>query len=176
MLRFRSRLFSASVRKFIDEAKVIAPSLTGDDLAVVALTLQAEEGQKEEKRLTQEKKTEKEALMRQFAPMYNRRALDILVGHLRDSKEFQHVVKFKGSKNRVNMAATAKNMRAYLETQGCTDKREKRALRKIYKDLSDELQCMPLPLSIESARWAGLEPDQLDLMDTVYQWVNRKVT
>jgi uncharacterized coiled-coil DUF342 family protein len=70
------------------------------------------------------------------------------------------------------MAATADKMRSYLETG--TSQREVRALRKIYQELSDELQNMPLPMSIESARWAGLAPDQLELMETVYHWLNRK--
>jgi hypothetical protein len=108
--------------------------------------------------------------------MYNQRALDILVRHLRESEKFQHVVEFKGGsrRNRVNMAATADKMRSYLKTDGCTDKREICALRKIFQDLSDELQGMPLPMSIESARWAGLEPDELELMDAVYYGLSRK--
>jgi hypothetical protein len=120
------------------------------------------------------RENEKELLMQQFAPMYNQRALDNLVKHLRESKKFQqHVVEFKGSRrHRINMAATANKMRAYLE--GCTNKRELRALRKIYQDLSDELQSMPWPMSIESARWAGLTPDQEQLMDTVYDGLSRK--
>jgi hypothetical protein len=176
MLRFRSHLFAASVRKFIDAAKLIAPSLKGEDLTAVALTLQANERELAKERLMRE--NEKELLMQQFAPMYNQRALDDLVKHLRESKKFQHhVVEFKGSRrNSVNMAATANKMRAYLETEGCTNKREMRALRKIYQDLSDELQSMPLPMSIESARWAGLTPGQQQLMDTVYLGLSRKDT
>jgi hypothetical protein len=176
MLRFRSRLFSASVKKFLDEAKLIAPSLTGENLAALALTLQAKEREMKEEQLKRQKKNEKRLLVQQFAPLYNQRALDILVRHLCESKEFQHhVVEFKGSRrNRVNMAATADKMRAYLE--GCTNKREIRALRKIFQDLSDELQSMPLPMSIESARWAGLAPGQQQLMDTVYLGLSRKDT
>jgi hypothetical protein len=111
--------------------------------------------------------------MQQFAPSYNRRALDFLVTHLCDSKELQHVVQFTGSANGVNMAQTAKNIGAYLETNGCT-KREVRALRRIFKDLSDELRNLPLPVSIESARWAGLTPGQQELMGRVYRWLNGK--
>jgi hypothetical protein len=43
MLRFRSRLLSASVKEILDEVKRIAPNLTGEDLAAVALALRARE-------------------------------------------------------------------------------------------------------------------------------------
>jgi hypothetical protein len=51
------------------------------------------------------------------------------------------------------MAKAAKNLGEYLETKGCST-REVRSLRRIYKDLSDELRNLPLPMSIESAGWA----------------------
>jgi hypothetical protein len=63
-------------------------------------------------------------------------------------------------------------MNAYLETKKCT-KQEVRALRKIFTDWSDDLNNMPLPMSIESAGWSGLKPDQIALMRTVYHWLNR---
>jgi hypothetical protein len=145
MLRFRSRLFSASVKDFVDEVTKIVPHLTGENLAAVALALRAREleWESEKERLMREKVSEKRLLVQQFVPMYNQRALEILVRHLRESEKFQHVVvEFKGGsrRNRLNMVATADRMRAYLETDGCTNKRELRALRKIFQDLSDELQ------------------------------------
>jgi hypothetical protein len=159
MLRLRSRLFPAPAKRFLQHAKHLAPSLPEDELSAVALALQAKEKQKER-------------LMQQFAPMYNRRALEALVRHLRNSKGFQHVVELKDLEDGVNMTGTAKKVGEYLETKGCTN-REARALRKIFKDWSGELNSMPIPLSIESAGWAGLQPDQTALMRTVYNWLKR---
>jgi hypothetical protein len=159
MLRFCSRLFVAPPKHFIQHARRLAPSLEGGELAAVALALQAKE-------------LEKDRLKQQFVHLYNRRALDVLVRHLRNSDDFQHVVELKHRGDGVDMAVTAKTMRAYLKTNGCSE-REVRALRGIFKDWSDELNSMPLPRSIESAGWSGLKPDQIALMRTVYYWLKR---
>jgi hypothetical protein len=107
--------------------------------------------------------------MQQFAPMYNRRALDILVTHLCESEKFQHVVEFKGGsrRNRVNMAATAEKMRALRD--GAVHKQA--GVARTAQDLPGPVRRTAEYAAADEHRVcavAGLRPNQLVLMDTVY--------
>jgi len=154
-----------------EKEKVMALQATEKEIAMalqtlaeekdIAVKLKAQEKDMEMAVALAVKQKEMELLMQQFAPLYNRRAFERLMSHLRTSKHFAHVVKTK---------TPVKAMSEHLTEKGCA-KSDEQALREIFNNLSHELQHLPFPMSIESAQWAGLKRDEEALISTVYNWL-----
>jgi hypothetical protein len=91
-------------------------------------------------------------LMQSLAPMFNRRAVETLILHL--------VAVYPDCR-----VATTK--RGGLRKDKFTHRLARRGDH-LQDSLSNDRQNMPLPLSIETARWTGLTADEKSFMEYTY--------
>jgi hypothetical protein len=176
---------STLVQHYFAQARALLQvNTTTEDVAAVALALQAKDIEKElalkdkdnEKVLLIKKKelellakdSEKELLMQHFAPVYNRRAVEELTMYL---AKLHPDCSVRNQKEQLVISATIRKLRRKLAT--CTNAKALRGASTIYKTLSTDLRNMPLPMSIESARWTGLRANERAFMEGTYTKLQR---
>jgi hypothetical protein len=162
-----SRWLFYPVQHYVAEARALLQgNTTTENVAAVALALQAKDNEKV--LLIKEKDNEKVLLMQQFAPVYNRRAVEELTMFL---AKLHPDCSVRNQHEQLVISATIRKLRRKLVT--CTNAKTLRGASTIYKTLSTDLHNMPLPMSIESARWTGLRADEKAFMEDTYTKLQR---
>ncbi len=155
-----SRWHFCPVQHYLAQARALLQvDTTTEHVAAVALALQAKDKEKEKELQAKDKDKEKELLMQQLAPVYNRRAVEELTMYL---AKLHPDCSVRNQLEQLVTSATIRKLRRKLAT--CTNAKALRGASTIYKTLSKNLQNMPLPLSIETARWTGLTADEKAFM------------
>jgi hypothetical protein len=114
--------------------------------------------------------SENALLMQSLLPLRHRQAVEELVRTL-DRNGFRTVKNHRGG---FNMSASIELLRKQLQTNGYRKPLALKGAATIYSKLSEELHRLPLPLTIQSARWWGLTHAEAALMDDVYRKLNRR--
>jgi hypothetical protein len=164
MHRLSRWLFCPVQHCFAEARALLQVNTTTENVAAVALALLAKDKDKE----LLNKDNEKELLMQQLAPVYNRRAVEELTMYLARRHPDCSV---RNQHEQLVISATIRKLRRKIAT--CTNAKALRGASTIYKTLSKNLHNMPLPLSIETARWTGLRANEEAFMEDTYSKLQR---
>ena len=155
---------------YMAKARALNPALGDADVAPFALALQSKDAEKAlalkdaEKALAlKDAEKEKALLMQALMPWMHRRAVESLTVRLVENHTGCKVLSRRGN---IIWFATIRNLRVKLAT--CDNKEALRGAGSIYSKLSQDLHTLPLPMSIDSASFYGLDEDKKAFMTDVY--------